>query len=428
MPFTEDELKLLEKPTSELTEDEKVLYKKLKARQYMQKYRAKKPKEIKKEINIPEVEVKKIQQVNTVKPLWYISLIKDHSKFKINSDVYIQYRAYDEKQIVGLFKILEEVLNKVFQIKLTENTKSIITSIYRGKNVEVGKFKTNLEKFKTELKIFNIYNITNTINKIKENYRNTNTLQTKLRPIVNLLGRIDSYEKPYQIITNFNISLKNTYIEKREENEDSDEEIEKLQHIMELYNPDKLDDTNDLIENSSLNTRDKLISSFYLLMPARRLEYRFLKLIKDEYDIEKLSNNFNYIVIDKDDITTEIIFKRYKTARVGGKVKKEVYGVQKYELNKYIVKYLIDYINESDIKINEMLFNIPLSTFSKLIGDIMNNLFNYTNINAKTIRKIGAIYNQQNTSKSLKDKKKLANDMGHSYTENTMYNKIVKKD
>lgn len=429
MPFTEDEIKLLEKPTTELTEDEKILYKKLKARMYMHKYRSKKVKEAKPEIDIPQVEVKKINETPIVKPLWYSNLIKAQPKFKVNSDIYIQYRAYDEKQILGLFKILEEVLNKVFQIKLTENTKSIITSIYRGKNVEIGKYKTNLEKFKTELKIFNIYNITNTINKIKEVYRNTNTLQAKLRPIVNLLARIDSYDKPYQIITNFNISLKNTYIEKREENDGSDEEIEKLQHIMELYNPDKLEETNDLIENSSLtDTRDKLIASFYLLMPARRLEYRLLKLIKDGYDIEKLSNNFNYIVIDQDDIPTEIIFKRYKTARVGGKVKKEIYGIQKYELNKYIVKYLINYINEKDIKINDMLFEIPLSTFSKLVGDIMNKLFAYEKINNRTIRKITAIYNQQDNTKSVKDKKELATAMSHSYTENTLYNKIVKKD
>ena len=428
MPFTEDELELLQKPTTELTDDEKILYKKLKARQYMQKYRAKQVKEPKKEIDIPQVEIKKINQVNTVKPLWYINLIKAQPKYKVNSDIYIQYRAYDEKQIVVLLKILDEVLDKVFKIKLSDNTRALITSIYRGKNIEAGRFKTNLNNFKTELKIFNIYNISNTIEKLKEVYRNTNTLQAKLRPIVNLLARIDSYEKPYQIITNFNISLKDSYIQKREENADSDEEIQKLQNIMKIYDPEKLDEANDLIENSSLNTRDKLIASFYLLMPARRLEYRFLKLIKDDYDIEKLSNNYNYIIIGENDIPTEIIFKKYKTARAGGKVKKQVYGTQKYELNKYIVKYLIDYINEEGININDMLFNIPLSTFSKLVADIMNTVFQYQKINSRTIRKVGAIYNQQNTSKSLKEKKKLANDMGHSYEENALYNKIVKKD
>jgi len=424
MDFTKEELELLEKKPSELTDEQKKDRLRLKAREYMKRYRAKTEKP-KKEIDIPQVEIKKINQIPTVKPQWYNNLIKAQPKFKINSDIYIQYRAYDEKQIVGLFKILEEVLSKVFQIKLSENTKSIITAIFRGRNVEVGKYKTNLNNFKTELKIFNIYNISNTIEKLKEVYRNTNTLQAKLRPIVNLLARIDSYEKPYQIITNFNISLKDSYIQKREENADSDEEIQKLQNIMKIYDPEKLDEANDLIENSSLNTRDKLIASFYLLMPARRLEYRFLKLIKDDYDIEKLSNNYNYIIIGENDIPTEIIFKKYKTARAGGKVKKQVYGTQKYELNKYIVKYLIDYINEEGININDMLFNIPLSTFSKLISDIMNNLFHYNNITNRTIRKVSAIYNIQNDTKSIKDKKQLATDMGHSIIENQLYNKIV---
>jgi hypothetical protein len=425
MPFTEDELELLQKPTTELTEDEKVVYKKLKARQYMMRYRAKKVKEAKSELEIPQVEVKKINQVNTVKPLWYINLIKADPKFKVNSDIYIQYRAYDEKQIVGLFKILDEVLSKVFQIKLSDNTRALITSIYRGKNIEVGKYKTNLNNFKTELKIFNINNITNTIEKLKNIYRNTNTLQVKLRPIINLLSRIDSYEKPYQIITTFNIQLKDSYIQKREENADSDEEIQKIQNIMKIYDPEKLEETNDLIENSSLNSRDKLVASFYLLMPPRRLEYRFLKLIKDDYDIEKLSNNYNYVVIGENDI--KIIFKRYKTARAGGKVKKQVYGTQTYELNKYIVKYLINYITEEGININTMLFNIPLSSFSKLVSDIMNNLFHYDNITNRTIRKVSAIYNIQNDTKSIKDKKQLATDMGHSIIENQLYNKIVKK-
>jgi hypothetical protein len=427
MPFSTDELKLLEKKPTDLTDDEKILYKKLKARVYMQKYRAKKTIDPKKEIEIPDINVKKINDITTVKPLWHLNLVKDYPKYKINSDMYIKYRAYDESQIKNLLKIFEDVLFKVFEIKLTENTKSNIISIFRGKNVEIGRYKTNLEKFKIELKIFNIYNISKTIDKIKSVYRNTNTLQTKLRPIVNLLSRVDSYEKSYQIITNFSISLKNKYIENRQENDDSDEEIDKLAHIMDIYNPYKLDETNHLIENSRLDTRSKLLASFYLLMPPRRLEYRFLKLINNDYDIEKLSNNFNYIVLDNDNLPTEIIFKRFKTARAGGKIKKDIYGTQTYELNKYIIKYLIDYINEDDIKINQMLFDIPLSTFSKLVSDIMNSLFNYQNINATTIRRISAIYNQQDNKKSLKDKKQLASQMGHSYTENTMYNKIIKK-
>jgi len=101
--------------------------------------------------------------------------------------------------------------------------------------------------------------------------------------------------------------------------------------------------------------------------------------------------------------------------------------MQRYELNKYIVKYLINYINEEGININTMLFNIPLSSFSKLVADIMNTVFQYQNINNRTIRKVSAIYNIQNDTKSIKDKKQLATDMGHSIIENQLYNKIVKK-
>jgi len=426
MDFTKEELELLEKKPSELTDEQKKDRIRLKSRQYMQTYRSKIPKATK-EVKEVSTVVKKITETPTVKPQWYNNLLKDHPKFKINSDTYIKYRAYDEKQITGLIKLLNEVLLKVFQIKLTENTTSIITSIYRGKNVEIGRFKTNLDNFKKELKLFNIYNITDSINKIKDFYKNVNTIKTKLRAIVNLLARIDSYEKPYQIITNYNISLNKEYIKDREDNtEESDDENEKLKHIMELYNPDKLDETNKLIDESDLNSKEKLIAGLYLLQPPRRLEYRLVKLITDDYDIEKLSNNLNYLVI-KDDEPIEFIFKRYKTAQKGGKLKRDVFGTQKYIINEYIKIYLQNYILDNGIKINEMLFNVPLSTFGNLVGNVMNKLFAYDNITTTTIRKISAIYNQQNNTKSIKDKKEIANAMAHSYTENTLYNKIVKK-
>ena len=206
MDFTKEEIELLEKKPAELTDEQKKLRLRLKARQYMKKYRSQTEKPTK-ETKTVEAEVKKINQIPTVKPQWYNNLLKDHPKFKVNSEMYIQYRAYDEKQITGLFKLLNEVLVKVFEINITDNTKSIITSIYRGKNVEVGKFKTNLDNFKKELNILNSYSITDSINKIKDFYKNINTIKTKLRAIVNLLARIDSYERSYQIITNFNIFI-----------------------------------------------------------------------------------------------------------------------------------------------------------------------------------------------------------------------------
>jgi hypothetical protein len=426
MDFTKDELELLAKKPAELNELDKTLRARLKAREYMKRYRSKTEKPAKPTKTVETV-VKKINETPTVKPQWYNNLLKDHPKFKINSEIYIQYRAYDEKQITGLLKLLNEVLVKVFEINITDNTKSIITSIYRGKNVEVGRFKTNLDNFKKELKILNSYSITDSINKIKDYYKNINTIKTKLRAIVNLLARIDGYEKSYQIITNFNISLNTEYVKDRETNQDSDEEIEKLQHIMEIYNPDNLENTNKLIDESDLNSKEKLIAGLYLLQPPRRLEYRLVKLITDDYSIEKLSNNLNYLVI-KNDEPIEFIFKRYKTSQKGGKLKREVFGTQQYKINEYIKIYLQNYILDNGVKINEMLFNIPLSTFGKLVETVMNKLFLYDKITSTTIRKISAIYNQQDATKSIKDKKALATAMAHSYTENTLYNKIVKKD
>ena len=68
---------------------------------------------------------------------------------------------------------------------------------------------------------------------------------------------------------------------------------------------------------------------------------------------------------------------------------------------------------------------MSLSTYSKTIQDIMEIIFNVKKVGATTLRTIASSYNQQDNTKSIKEKKELAKDMSHDLSTNALYNKIT---
>jgi len=423
--LTNAEIELLKKDMKDLTDDEKTEYKRIRQKKYQQDYRnklkeSKEPKPIK---EVGKTPVKSKKEVIVVKPQWLTNLIKKYPKFKVNDTNYIAYRAYTEKQIEDFNKKLTKVLKNIFNINISTKTKAIIVSIYRGKNVEQGRYKTNLESFNNDFKLFNQKNIIKTLEKIAEHYKNmNNTIKNNITPFVNLFSRIDSYENTYQIMTNYNIDLNKKYIEKREDNEPtSDEELEKLQTVMNNYDPKNPEDTKDKINNAELSSKDKFLASLYLLMPVRRLEYKIMKLTNT---LENLDENFNYLFIKGK--KSKFIFNKYKTAEKGGKIKTEVFGKQELEVNDDVLSYFKQFIKEFKIKNNELLFgDISLSTYSKMIQDIMEIIFNVKKVGATTLRTIASSYNTQDNTKSVKEKKELAKDMSHDLNTQMLYNKIT---
>ena len=219
-----------------------------------------------------------------------------------------------------------------------------------------------------------------------------------------------------------NIDLNKKYIEKREDNTvDSDEELEKLTTVMNNYNPKNPEDTKEKINNAELDSKQKAISSLYLLMPVRRLEYKIMKLTNTLKDLDE---NFNYLYIKG--TQSKFIFNKYKTAEKGGKIKTEVFGKQELEVNDDVLQYLKQYIKDSKIKTGDLLFGeMSLSTYSKTIQDIMEIIFNVKKVGATTLRTIASSYNQQDNTKSVKEKKELAKDMSHDLNTQMLYNKIT---
>ena len=424
MGLTTNELELLKRNMKDLNEDERLEYKRIKQKVYQEKYRNKLkankvPKPVKENEKINVISNK--NQLPQKKPQWLNNLIKNYPKFKINDKAYIEHRAYTEKQVEDFVKKIAKVL-KIFNKELTPNTKAIIVSVLRGRNVEIGKYKTNLESFNKELNIFNKKNIKTTLEKIANYFKNINTIKNNITPFVNLYARIDSYENTYQIMTNYNIDLNNKYIEKREQNEPtSDEELEKLKTVMDNYDPKNPEETKEKINNAELNSKEKAIASLYLLMATRRLEYRIMKLTDT---LNSLDENFNYLYIKGK--KSKFIFNKYKTANKGGKIKTEVFGKQELEVNDDVLLYLKEYIKDSKIKSGDLLFKeMSLSTFCTIIQDIMEKIFGISKIGATTLRTVASSYNQQDNTKSVKEKKLLAQDMAHDLNTQMLYNKIT---
>jgi hypothetical protein len=426
MPLSNEELEFLKRDIKDLTDDEKTNYKRIRQKQYQQLYRnkikeakeSKEPKPVKEKLPI-----KSKKEVIVIKPQWYNNLIKKYPKFKVNDTNYIAYRAYTEKQIEDFNKKITKVLKNIFNIDISPKTKAIIVSIYRGKNVEMGRYKTNLDSFNNEFKIFNQKNIIKTLEKIAEHYKNVNnTIKNNITPFVNLFSRIDSFQNTYQVITNYNVDLNKKYIEKREDNEPtSDEENEKLQTVMDNYDPKNPEDTKEKINNAEITSRDKFLASLYLLMPVRRLEYKIMKLTNTEKDLDE---NFNYLYIKGK--KSKFIFNKYKTAEKGGKIKSPVFGKQELEVNDDVLQYFKQFIKEFKIKTGDLLFGeMSLSTYSKMVQDVMEIIFNVKKVGATTLRTIASSYNQQDNTKSVKEKRELADQMSHDLNTQMLYNKIT---
>merc|ERR1711966_417922 len=91
-----------------------------------------------------------------------------------------------------------------------------------------------------------------------------------------------------------------------------------------------------------------------------------------------------------------------------------------------VLQYLKQYIKDSKIKTGDLLFGeMSLSTYSKMIQDIMEVIFGISGIGATTVRTVMSSYNQQDNTKSVKEKRELAKDMSHDLSTNALYNKIT---
>ena len=249
------------------------------------------------------------------------------------------------------------------------------------------------------------------INALREKYSNDNTFNSYLIAYTVLLGHIPSLRSDYLRASALTKDLTKQGQAKRDENTTDD--------------PDKIIDLSDrqaLIDNVGklTNVTDKLIYAVNVLIPPRRLEYRFV-VLTDETDAKMLQDTNNYLIMRG---KWRFIFNEYKTAKF--------FGQQDIPIPDDLKQILLAYIKTKKLNLGDLLFSlqrdkreeISQPNFSSLISKAFAKIYGLEISNRFLRYSASTTASNQNLSK--KDRQQLANDMGHSLSQNLAYSKHKK--
>ena len=258
-------------------------------------------------------------------------------------------------------------------------------------------------------------NIVNTIDTLRTHYTNDNSFKA----YTNILTVISSHLKTidrsiHQILTKTGIYINKKVQEQREENLLDEEDYNKIIDL----------DKSTINKNISKLPRidDILIYTLYTLQPARRLDYRNVR-ITNETDIKKLNDpSTNFLIIDT--LPYRFIFNDYKTYKIYGQ---QVIPVEDKTLNIVIGEY----INEKKLKNGDYLFSklrdkrevIDEPAFSKKISDVFNKVYGVP-ISVRYLRMSWATHFYM-TNPSAKHIKEFTFKMAHSPYESIKYKKLI---
>ena len=380
---------------------------------------------------------------------WMTKLMKQNPYYKINDADYVEVRKYGKTQLDSMIKGITNIMKKVENITMSQDLKSNITSVFRGMNIEEGKYKANISVFKKEMPFLDLNKIDGFINRVidytssiaRDQDKVSNTVKGHLQNFVNLISRIDSYHKSYQILSKFNSSLNKQYLAERGDNLVDPDDLEKITIMKEQWDYTNIERTNKLIKDANLSAHDQALASVFLLQPPRRLDHRHAVLTEEGLDqdsldllISKTNDTRNYLVVDGEE-PVKWVYKNFKTFSKGGQAKEEVMGPQVYDVYPEVAKYLKAHIKKNIILRDEFVFGqikdhrtrVDVGNFSNKIPEIMKKIFNVAGITATTLRTAGAIFNQQNPDRTKNERKAFSKAMAHSNETNELYNKIIPK-
>ena len=374
--------------------------------------------------------VQKPPQITTNKktlPIWKKKVLE--SGAVKGSPEYKGIRGYSEKQLKLDLANINTILQRILKRKLNDIEIQLITKIYNAEDLNKNEIETLFSQ--DNLSIFRKNNIQKVIDELYKSGLKENSIKTKLRPIQNIMARIeeDEYDDVYQILANITSNVNNKYIARRDENQVEAKDIDKARALSTWsLDKNKIKDQKELINDSRIDTEEKAIASLYYLMPPRRLEYATMK-ISDETDESVLKNaSENYLIL-KNNKPDKFVFGNFKTNEKGGLVKKQLFGTQIFNVNNDVKPYLTKHIKENKLSIGDNLFKD--NTEAKLgikLEAINFKIFNIKGIGVIMIRQAGATYNQNTPRRSNKLKKDFATQMAHDLSTNTQYAKILTDD
>jgi hypothetical protein len=269
----------------------------------------------------------------------------------------------------------------------------------------------NLDLILSEMDYLND-NIKPTIDKLRELYPNDNTFKS----YTNILSVISSHFKElnhiYQPLTKVGKLVNKKVQEKREENEVDEGDEGKIISI-------KPDDVYKNLEKLK-SIEDRMIYALYTLFPARRLDYKNMKLTT-ETNVDML-NDINYLILSN---PKQFVFNDYKTDKT--------YGKQVFEVPEDLDKVFNQYITAKKLKIGDFLFSLlrnkkePIaeSNFSAKVKGVFEKVYGIP-ITIRFVRMSWAtdLYSSNTTQTKVKE---ITFKMAHSPAESALYKKIIKK-
>ena len=269
----------------------------------------------------------------------------------------------------------------------------------------------NLDLILSEMDYLND-DIKTTIDKLREYYPNDNTFKAH----TNILSVISSHFKQlhhiYQPLTKVGKLVNKKVQERREENEVDEGDEGKIISIK----PDEIYKNLEKLKS----VEDRMIYALYTLFPARRLDYKNMKLTT-ETSVDKL-NDINYLVLSN---PKQFIFNDYKTYNT--------YGKQVFNVPEDLERVFNQYITAKKLKNGDFLFSLlrdkkePIaeSNFSAKVKDVFNKVYGIP-ISMRFVRMSWAtdLYASNPTQTKVKE---ITLKMAHSPAESALYKKIIKK-
>jgi hypothetical protein len=172
-----------------------------------------------------------------------------------------------------------------------------------------------------------------------------------------------------------------------------------------------------LYKTPGLNHKDRAVIALYTLIPPRRNELgQFLTIA---YDDDKACKGLNYLIVDeKTNMPDKIVLYKYKTFKTFGRYEMKLPDELKHVLQSYIN---FENLQEGDTVFGTKKEGKPYKQF-KVLNEALHKATGL-DITVNLLRH-AKISDFLSTRKSLKQKKELAKQMGHSVDEQARYDRI----
>jgi len=247
------------------------------------------------------------------------------------------------------------------------------------------------------------------IKKIRSIYTNDNSFKSYINALAVITSHLKSIpNNVYQTLTKVAIKT------------NEDVQIKRQDNVLEDKDKDKIISLNkeDILLNLAKlkNVEEQLIYGLYTLFPARRLDWRNVKLKENADDTDE----GNYIITS----TMQVIFNNYKTFKTYGK---QIFDIE----DKDLIDVIKSYILVKELKEGDYLFHLMRSKlepqkesfFSMRVSEVFNIVYG-VKISVRFIRMSWSNYiNTQQIS--FNEKQKYIRRMSHSLAESQRYFKLV---